>query len=105
MPFAARPDAAGPDDGEAYSRWLHGDGPEPPWPACPRGFDPLAWESRRQLSRGMGLRLRGDLQAGGHPPGMPRADCQALDDYESALRMVAEAYVAQFGGAADVGEG
>jgi hypothetical protein len=61
-------------------------------------------EGRRQLSRGMGLRLRGDLRAEEHPPGMLREDCQALDDFESALRIVADVYAAQFGGAADVGK-
>jgi hypothetical protein len=55
---------------EEHAAYLRGEGPRPPDPPCPLGFDPAAWRSRMSVCRCLDERTSGELGERQYVPDM-----------------------------------
>jgi hypothetical protein len=55
---------------EQHAAYWRGEGPRPPDPPCPPGFDPAEWSSRLRISRCLADRVYGTLGDGEYLPDM-----------------------------------
>src|SRR5262249_23647941 len=72
---------------QAHAAYLRGEGPRPPDPPCPLGFDPAAWRSRMTIWRCLDARKVGELREG-----------EYLDDMTDEEKALVDGYLQVFAG-------
>jgi hypothetical protein len=71
---------------DQYTAYLRGQGPRPPDPPCPPGFDPAAWENTLRLNHRLDFRFTGELREGQ----MTEAEYRCVAEYLQIFRSTAE---------------